>query len=423
MESVAERIHRECSALLVRYLAGNMSQAGLPLDGTPGSLSEERSLLLLLWALSSGTGKTLDLLVRRSRHLVRSREQVLVRGKAGGAILAQPSSLLQAKTGNPAKFVSRVSKSTPVGNANHCIAWFVERVDEALRAFPQIRKGTWGEQASRRIREVQQARAIPGIQECFAVGLHLVTPSSTALRAATSLRSPLYSLVLEQIRIRRRITKSRIDIHSELASSALSDMETWRKMELLGALRAIEALQFALNKNGVQLRKRLSPIVGDGSCLAECGDFRVNWQQPTPLLVPSRTAPHESLARSISEELGINSSSDRTDLTIIFEGANSPSSIGESKYFESTKNAANQLSLAIQQLSRYSDQYVSDDALARKLVQNSFIFVPTAPRIEEVAHRADKSKSAPSVIVFGVDSEAQRWKNWAAKVVNGCLRE
>lgn len=415
-QGVRDEIERQCAKLLIRHIAGALSSSSILLGDD--RIGDDRDALLLLWALSTGVGDALQLLVRESRHLVRSRENVVQETSGSGALLALKTSLLQIRTSNPSRFVAKKSKVTRAGGANQCLAWFVESVDRALIRFPQIFLGPWRDAARQRVGEVQKARAIPGLSECFAQGLHKAPLPLSSLRQAASLRSPLYSQVLAQIRLRDWALRSSVTDAGALAASALASVEVWRQMELLGALKAVNALEEQSHRAGLPFSRSFTSLIGNGNELARCGPLYLRWQFPTPALASERRAPHEALSDSIIESLGIRSSADRADIAVHRDGVEGPVAIGEVKYFESDSNALNQLALAIWQLSKYADQVTGTDAGAQALLKKCFVFIPAHSRLSVANTLSASTDSCPVIVDFKGTAEDERWKRWASLVID-----
>ncbi|WP_162600666.1 hypothetical protein [Paraburkholderia sp. C35] len=416
-----EQLVRDCGALLVRHFYGPLGEADWAIDANTGlRQSEDRKVMLLLWALSDEVDSYLGFLSANARHLVEARREATVLSNGGSGLLARESLLLQMRTGNPAAFLARRNISTPAGGPNHCLAWLIECIDDAILAFPRVAAGPWGDVVKRRVEQISRARTIPAIAGCFNVGLHRVRPSLGAMRAAATLRNPVYSRTLELMKRRDSFQRLPLQFSAAraIATSALASLKTWQHMELLAALLAAQALVEQSAILGAKVELRLHLLVGGAQPLATCGDLTLEWQFATGALASHRRAHHEAISDTFLEMVGLKAGSDRADIAVFLRGNRIPVAIGESKYFEKENNARNQLSLAIWQIVKYADQVHSDSALTKALSRLSFIFLPETAAVAQAAAIAAQSDEMPIIVPYGSTHQSTYFEQWARRLLS-----
>lgn len=399
------------AAVFLRYFT---SASRLALDQPSLLVSRDRELLRLHWSLSPPV-RNLVTYVLEHRHEVQSVLSNEVRIEDGilrGRLDAGRTVMLRRVSGLETAIVSHEPVRSYNSGPNRLLGWVLTQAWSLASRFSSVTFESAGYRQSiheARLR-LDQCRRLQSIAQITGqTSLHM-RPTASALTEASRSRRPLYHLAVTAYRSLVRIENGDPEaIVGMLRETLLGPLEPWRRFELAVGLSLGEALAETLDQP-----VSLNLLVGeDKNTLARVGRFSIRWQSRTELYKASPPEPSEILERHILDAYGISSSSDRPDLIVVDEEAQTVAAVVEVKYLTG-EDATDRVKSAVGQIVRYARGYADSDDLHRLLGRSLAVM---SRGIEDL-----NLSSLPEDVPYLVDFEAIRQRAllpWAAKVCHG----
>jgi hypothetical protein len=377
----AERLNTFCAGAILRAFRKQM-EAGMHARASRIN-AVDLDELVLRWALSPAVDALAEHLEGRPRDMQATVDFVesITRGEISGAVDASASCIEQMREGDPTLFVVHEPRSSEDTGPNHLVAWTVMEAERAIQAA--IRRHNLGPDyawAHDRAKRLEDALRVGPIKDILSSPAGRRRPGRSAIRAAAKSRSAIYIKALAAFNSLTDIEDLRPEAIERLFSETLvAPLEDWRKFELATALAASESISQA---SGTPLRLRVS-LVDEGP-FAQTGSYAIHWQRSLPTRSYAALDESEQIAKDLAKSLGHDLARSRTDVSIVDAESGADMAHIECKWFGVPSSAAQAISDASLQLTRYArDSRPNSAAEARAFLKHCVVALATLGSFDE----------------------------------------